>query len=124
MKHGSVSGTGYINFRDNYNATILAQLKACFFFGVTCPWCDIESLHIPGHNLSVWLLSAPQVKKVNMPISPTITATATTLNYFITNASKGHSPCKLPLPVSILSYLSVIYSCEHGRTRAEHGYQI
>lgn len=75
----------------------------------TCLYHEIEPSQVPGHDQSTWLLSLPRVKARNTTLSPTIISWVMAFTYLLSNDSKGDTPCKISLTISIIPLCKVNY---------------
>lgn len=59
--HKSVGGLGYVDLKDYYYASLLAQLKPWFMPHSQSIRRDLEALQVPGCTLYDWLISTLQL---------------------------------------------------------------
>lgn len=102
IKHRSVGGTGYVDFRDYYYAAILAQLKTSHPTSIVC---GKISTQISNHNQYNWLIRVPRPKVKDQNIPHTLIALVLAFRHFLQTALLGRNPCQMPIPIKTLQIL-------------------
>lgn len=98
-------GSGLVDITDYYHATVLTQLKKCFFPEAHSLWGTLERHVIPNRNLKLWMCSLHPKSLFPTCLPPTINTSIKIWQKCISTTWESTPLSPIKLPISTLQLL-------------------